>query len=85
MVKTCLRCHASGEPEWRNSGSFGLECLLWLVALPIGFFFTWWVLLFPGAYSLIRAVSKSLVCKMCGSKELVPYDSPAAQKLRAGP
>lgn len=82
MVKTCLRCHATAEPVSAVKGSFIAELLVWILSLLAVPFFSILILGLPIAFTLVRFFSRSTVCKSCGSSELVPVDSPAAQKLR---
>lgn len=68
----CLRCHNTGLPKKYTPGHFALELLLWLIfALP-GLFYTLW-----------RKIASYSGCSICGAKEIVPMDSPIAQKVLA--
>ncbi|MCE5185066.1 MAG: YqaE/Pmp3 family membrane protein [Planctomycetaceae bacterium] len=59
-----------GKPKKVTRGSFFIEILLWL-------FF-----LLPGLiYSIWRLSSRSVVCRSCGSPNLVPLDSPVGMQL----
>lgn len=82
MLKTCLKCHTTAEPLKSAAASGWLELAGWLLFLPLAFFFSWWLLLFPVLLSIGRMLAKPYSCRKCGSTELVPHDSPAAQKLQ---
>lgn len=78
----CAKCGTFDSAKRVTPGSFVAELALWIVALPLGFLFSWFVLLLPGAYSVFRALSPTRrVCRSCGGEELVPVDTPIGQKL----
>lgn len=66
----CVSCGSVGRPKVITKGSFILEVVLWL------FFIV------PGViYSVWRLASKYQACPSCGSKEIVPLDSPRGREL----
>jgi hypothetical protein len=69
VSKYCTRCGHIGEPRRITPGSFLIEVVLWLF------------LLVPGLiYSLWRISARHNACRECGSRDVVPLTSPAAQK-----
>lgn len=66
----CKQCGHYGDPARETKGSFLIEVILWLC------------LLIPGLiYSIWRINSRHDVCAKCGSRDLIPIDSPLARKL----
>ena len=66
----CRNCGTLGTPKSRTPGNFGIELLLWLLFI------------LPGViYSVWRLASIHKACRKCGSKELVPTDTPAGRQL----
>ncbi len=66
----CLRCHGVGEPRQEIEGSGCIELFLWIAFI------------IPGIlYSLWRSSSRHGTCRSCGSRELVPLDSPRAREI----
>ena len=66
----CTSCHSQVSAKLKNKGSMGLEFLLWLFFIVPGFI-----------YSLWRLTNKERLCPQCGSKDLIPMDSPRAQAI----
>ena len=66
----CTSCGAMGFPKTHVKGNIGVEILLWLFLLIPGIF-----------YSLWRLSSKEKVCPKCGKPNMIPMDSPIAQKM----
>jgi len=68
----CTLCGYAGAPNKKTKGNFLIEVILWL-------FF-----LIPGLiYSIWRLSSKQDVCAKCGNTNVIPQDSPQAQKMMA--
>ncbi len=66
----CRNCGYQGKAKKTSKGSIWIEIVLWCC------------ILLPGLiYSIWRLTSKYLACPKCGSKDLVPLDSPVGQKL----
>ena len=66
--KYCPNCGMVGVPQFRKSGSTGVEVLLWLF------------MLLPGIiYSIWRASTKRWVCPKCEQTGMIPLDSPKAK------
>lgn len=66
-VMYCKNCGHTGKTQSKTPGNLAVEIILWLCFL------------LPGlVYSIWRVSSKNAVCEKCGSKELVPVDSPVA-------
>lgn len=56
-----------------TKGSLVIEIILWLL------------MILPGAiYTVWRLTTKAPACRECGSRELIPPDSPRALKLSDG-
>jgi hypothetical protein len=73
----CFYCTACGSVGWGKRvtpGSFGIEAVLWLL------------LIVPGLiYSVWRLASRHNACAVCGSKAIIPSDSPIARAVLAQP
>ena len=69
----CTRCYFKGEPKTKVPGSFIIELGLWLLFFPVGII-----------YSIWRLASKGSGCPSCGSKDMIPTDSPRAAILMRG-
>jgi hypothetical protein len=70
MRKFCTACGSVVYPVLAKKGSGFTEFILWLCGL------------LPGLiYSIWRANSEHEVCPACGSPQVIPVDSPNAQKL----
>lgn len=66
----CGYCGHVGKGKLVTGGSFLIEAVLW-------FFF-----ILPGLiYSLWRLTSRHLECPDCGSRQLVPANSPAGRRI----
>jgi hypothetical protein len=66
----CADCGCVGH-KVETPGSFAMEICLYLVFC------------FPGIiYTLWRIINKGKVCSACGSKKLVPINSPVGRQLR---
>lgn len=66
----CITCGSYGQPKKKTNGSFLLEIGLWCL------FFI------PGIiYSIWRISTRYKACSVCGSRSIVPADSPIGQKL----
>lgn len=69
--KICATCGMTGKPKRVSQGSILIEVVLWLF------------LLVPGIlYSLWRMGSRQLVCRHCGSPNMVPLNSPVGRKTQ---
>lgn len=67
----CTDCGHQGDPASNTPGSMGIELVLWL-------FF-----LIPGlVYSLWRLNKRHPACESCGSRNLIPPNSPKAVALK---
>jgi hypothetical protein len=67
----CTACGHVGPGKTHTRGSIGMEILLWLL------------LIVPGLiYSVWRHTTRGEVCGVCGAANLIPLDSPVAQKMR---
>ena len=66
--KYCLACYNIGDQKAIMPGSMLIELALWLCFL-----------LPELIYSVWRLTAKHKACGSCGSKELVPVDSPRAK------
>lgn len=68
----CLQCLSKGKVKNYVPGHFALELLLWLMITMPGLIYTIW-----------RKAASYKGCSACGSKNLVPLDSPIAKKMLA--
>src|SRR5579862_4874691 len=69
-MKYCLDCGTTDWPKTETPGSFFIEVILWLCFLV------------PGViYSVWRLAARYSGCSACGSKRIVPVNSPVAQKM----
>ena len=67
----CSACHTViKKPKKHTKGSFLIEVILWISFIIPGLIYTIW-----------RVSSRSNVCPECGSQNLIPSSSPAAQKF----
>lgn len=69
----CAQCGSLTSPVSITEGSLALEILLWLFCLLPGLFYSVW-----------RLTTRHKGCSKCGSRELVPGDSPRAQAILRG-
>lgn len=67
----CSNCGTIGVPKTVTEGSFFIELILWLCFL------------IPGLiYSIWRLTKRHQACRTCGSKDLMPLNSPMGIKLQ---
>ena len=72
--KACPNCGYIGKPKRYTKGSIGWELVLWILFIIPGVF-----------YSIWRIASKYWGCRSCGSRDIVPIDSPRGRQiLKAG-
>ena len=68
----CTNCGFKGKPKLITKGSILIELVLWIC------------LILPGLiYSIWRHASRYKGCPSCGAANMIPLDSPIAQKLRS--
>lgn len=65
----CTQCGSVGKIKSETKGSIIIELILWLCFLVPGLIYSFW-----------RLSNKSMVCKECGSSNLIPVDSPLGKK-----
>jgi hypothetical protein len=66
----CSDCGTVGTAKSEMKGSIVLELILWLL------------MILPGLlYSLWRLTTKAQVCRSCGSKNLIPVETPKGRAL----
>lgn len=65
--KHCLTCGNEATAETKTPGSLMIEVVLWLCFIVPGLI-----------YSIWRMSSRTDVCAVCGSNQIIPTDSPAA-------
>lgn len=70
--RLCVQCHSVGRPKLITRGSILIELVLWLCFLVPGLI-----------YSIWRHTTRYQGCRVCGSRDLVPCDSPRATSLVA--
>lgn len=68
--RICANCGTLGKPVRTMRGSIWIEIVLWLSFLVPGII-----------YSLWRLTTKSTGCRVCGSENLVPVNSPVGRDL----
>jgi hypothetical protein len=71
-AKICTNCGYIGKPVAITKGSFAVELLLWLLFLVPGLL-----------YSLWRLASRYSACPKCEAPNMIPANSPLAQKFLA--
>ncbi len=69
----CLDCEVAGSPKRVMPGSIGVEVVLWLCFLVPGLIYSVW-----------RHGASYQGCPTCGSKAVVPADSPRAKAALKG-
>ena len=66
----CKSCGMLAKPRSAVSGNLAIEIILWLCFI------------IPGLiYSIWRGSTRHLVCSSCGSREVIPENSPMGQKV----
>ena len=70
----CVRCGTVGKPKKSTKGSFAVEVVMWLLLIIPGIIYSMWRM----------TAGKMIVCRSCGSEELVPVNSPRGQQLLSG-
>lgn len=68
----CPKCGTLALPKKVVRGSFGIEILLWFFFIIPGMIYTQW-----------RTSGDTRACPACGSRELIPPNSPIAQRMMA--
>lgn len=77
----CLNCEQATYKKSIYNGSFLGEICLWIVFFVIALNAGLILLIVPLAYTLYRALTKKIGCQLCGSENIVPYDSLKAQGI----
>jgi hypothetical protein len=67
----CTRCHTQAVPNDIEKGSFIVEVMLYLFFIVPGIVYTLW-----------RRSLGRRACPACGCEQLIPVDSPAAQRAQ---
>ncbi len=68
----CAACGTPGNPKSTTRGSIGIEIILWMC------------LFLPGLiYSIWRLSTRYNACPACGSREMIPANSPTGRRLLA--
>jgi len=71
VAMICTQCGTEGPTRQHTPGSFAVELLLFL-------FF-----IIPGVvYGIWRLAARKQVCRICGSPNVVPVETPMGRKLR---
>jgi hypothetical protein len=85
MEMICTKCGKQAAPIKKGGGSCLLEIALWFVFLIVaiaGFPLFSILLLIPIVYTLSRFfIRRRNVCPSCSSEDIIPVDSPMAQKI----
>lgn len=80
--KLCTACGTVDRPSYKSTGSIGIGLFMWIGGIALAATVHWLFLLMPIGHLIARIASSGvLVCARCGSANLVPVDSPVAQKL----
>jgi len=66
----CVICGFVGAPKTVTRGSLFVEIILWLFFLVPGMIYSTW-----------RLSSRFPACRHCGSRDIIPVDSPRAKAL----
>jgi predicted RNA-binding Zn-ribbon protein involved in translation (DUF1610 family) len=66
----CRNCGFVGMPLRKTPGTFAIELILWLFFIVPGLCYTIW-----------RTSNRYTACPKCGARDMIPIDSPIAQKL----
>lgn len=69
----CVNCGTQGKPKVKTRGSILIEIVLWLLFIVPGVIYSFW-----------RLTTRQKVCPSCGAPNMIPIDSPVAQKMLAG-
>lgn len=81
VEKLCTVCGTVDRPASRSTASVGIGLLMWGGGLALAFFVHWLFLLLPVGHVIARLATPDVdVCAKCGSNQLVPLDTPAAQE-----
>ena len=80
--KLCTQCLSVGTPVTKTPGLFIGEIFVWIAFIGGGYLTGLWLLLLvPLVYSISRQSGQHKECKQCGGRELIPLDTPRAEKL----
>lgn len=66
----CKDCGSQGKPIKKVAGSFVIELILWLFFIVPGLIYSCW-----------RVSNRYTMCPDCGSRKLIPVDSPKGAVL----
>lgn len=66
----CADCGSQGKPIKKVAGSFAIELILWLFFIVPGLIYSCW-----------RVSNRYTMCPDCGSRKLIPVDSPKGVAL----
>lgn len=79
--KLCTVCGTVDRPASRSTASIGIGLLMWGGGLVLAFAVHWLFVLLPIGHLIARVASSDVdVCAKCGSGQIVPLDTPAAQE-----
>ena len=68
----CTSCGTKGKPKRKTKGSIFVEIILWICFI------------IPGViYSIWRMTTRYKACPSCDAPNMIPVDSPMAQKIMA--
>jgi len=70
MKYICDKCHVATDGKRQMDGSMLMEFILWCVFIIPGIIYSMW-----------RHTTVKKGCHECGSKELIPVNSPKAKKI----
>lgn len=66
----CKSCGHVGEGKTATSGSVWIEIVLWLCLIVPGVIYTIW-----------RLTTRGNACELCGSRDLIPAESPIGKQI----
>lgn len=72
MALACKECGSIGEPRVVTKGSIWIEVVLWLCFIVPGL-----------VYSIWRHSSRYEACRTCGSRSIVPLNTPIGREIAA--
>lgn len=80
-TQICKACGYAGDSKSAAPSSLGVEILVWIVALVLSPFTLFISIAIALGFSIWRLASKYRACAKCGSKDLIPLDSPIGRQL----
>ncbi len=79
--KICIICGHVGNAKALSPGSFIGEIVIFVILFVIALMTTFWILLISLFYAIYRSANNKSVCESCGSRQIIPVDSPNGMAL----